>query len=189
MLHYESKTKLETGAVTGAEALLRWSYPERGLLPPAETRLEPRFLELEVTERVLTQDIESTAAVLQAVKSIGVLLAIDDFGTGYSSLNYLWQLPIDALKIDRTFVRDSATDSDDAAIVSTVIELGRSLGQRVIAEGVETPEQLAFFKMRFCEEQGYYFGRPVAGEEFAEVLGVRLRPALASRQLAMISAR
>lgn len=253
VLHYQSKTNLETGAVTGAEALVRWSHPKRGLLPPAqfvdiaedcglivpigrwvlreacrqagawqkaglppvpvavnisalellhkdflagiravlaETRLEPRFLELEVTERVLTQDIESTAAVLQAVKSIGVLLAIDDFGTGYSSLNYLRQLPIDALKIDRTFVRDSATDSDDAAIVSTVIELGRSLGQRVIAEGVETPEQLAFLKMRFCDEgQGYYFGRPVVGEEFAEVLDVRLRPALASRQLTMISAR
>jgi diguanylate cyclase (GGDEF)-like protein/PAS domain S-box-containing protein len=231
-LHYQSKTNLETGEVTGVEALIRWLHPERGLLLPAqfvpiaedsglivpigrwvlreacrqarawqqagllplpmsvnisalefrhkefltgvravlaETGLQPHHLELELTESVLMQDVKSTAPVLQALKSMGVLLAIDDFGTGYSSLNYLRQFPIDTLKIDRTFVHDSTTDADGAAIVTAVINLGRSLRQRVIAEGVETYEQFAFLKLNLCEEgQGYYFGHPLVGEEFAE---------------------
>jgi EAL domain-containing protein (putative c-di-GMP-specific phosphodiesterase class I) len=154
----------------------------------AETGLEPRYLELEVTESVLMQDVESTAAVLQALKSMGVLLAVDDFGTGYSSLNYLRQFPIDSLKIDQSFVHDSTTDSDDAAIVSAVIGLGRSLRQRVVAEGIETREQLAFLKARFCDEgQGYYFGRPVVPEEFAALLVAQLP--LASTQGSVVSAR
>jgi EAL domain-containing protein (putative c-di-GMP-specific phosphodiesterase class I) len=139
----------------------------------AETGLEPRYLELEVTETVLMQNVESTAAVLRALKSMGVLLAVDDFGTGYSSLSYLRQFPIDSLKIDQSFVHDSTNDPDDAAIVSALIDLGSNLRQRVIAEGVETQEQVAFLKTRFCHEgQGYYFGRPVVAEEFTQLLGI-----------------
>ena len=253
VLHYQPKIDLETGALSGTEALIRWMHPERGLLPPAqfvsiaedcglivpigrwvlqeacrqsrewqtaglppvtvavnisalefrhkdflagvrailaETELEPRYLELEVTESVLMQDVESTAAVLKALKSMGVLLAIDDFGTGYSSLNYLRQFPIDALKIDQTFVRDSTTDADDAAIVTAVIGLGRSLRQRVIAEGVETREQLVFLKSQFCDEgQGYHIGRPVIATEFALSLGRLRLPPFMSTQLTALSGR
>jgi EAL domain-containing protein (putative c-di-GMP-specific phosphodiesterase class I) len=136
------------------------------------------------------QDVESTAAVLQDLKSMGVLLAIDDLGTGYSSLTYLRRFPIDSLKIDQSFVRDTTNDPDDAAIGSAVISMGRSLRQRVIAEGVETREQLAFLKTHSCDEgQGYYFGRPVGAEEFAEQLGAALRPPFASRQVSAVSAR
>jgi diguanylate cyclase (GGDEF)-like protein/PAS domain S-box-containing protein len=253
VLHYQSKTDLETGAISGAEALIRWSHPERGLLRPsqfvpiaedcglivpigrwvlreacrqarawqaaglppvpvavnisasefrhkdflagvrailAETKLEPRYLELELTESVLMQDVESTAAVLKALKSMGVLLAIDDFGTGYSSLNYLRQFPIDALKIDQTFVRDGTTDTGDAAIVTAVIALGRSLRKRVIAEGVETREQLAFLKSHFCDEgQGYHFSRPVIAAEFALSLEGLLAPPFVSTQVTALSGR
>ena len=157
----------------------------------AETRLDPRYLELEVTESVLMQDVESTAAVLRALKSIGVLLAIDDFGTGYSSLNCLRQFPIDTLKIDQTFVRDSTTDPDAAAIVSAVISLARNLRLRVIAEGVETREQLAFLKARLCDEgQGHFFGRPIVAAEFAELYGALLqRPRPVPRHVSAVSAR
>jgi diguanylate cyclase (GGDEF)-like protein/PAS domain S-box-containing protein len=254
VLHYQPKTNLDTGAVTGAEALIRWLHPESGLLPPehfmpiaedcglivpiglwalreacrqarawqnaglcpmpvavnisalefrhkdfltgvrailAETHLDPHCLELEVTESVLMQDVESTAAVLRALKSIGVLLAIDDFGTGYSSLNGLRHFPIDTLKIDRTFVRDSTTNPDAAAIVSAVISLARNLRLRVIAEGVETRDQLAFLKARLCDEaQGHYFGRPIVAAEFAELYGALLqRPRPVPWQVSAVSAR
>ena len=240
VLHYQAKTNLVSGTVTGVEALIRWSHPERGLLLPAqfvpiaedcglivpigqwvlreacrqarawqqaglppvtisvnisalefghkgflagvrailaETGLQPQHLELELTESVLMHDVKSTAPMLQALKSMGVLLAIDDFGTGYSSLNYLRQFPIDTLKIDRSFVHDSTTNVDGAAIVSAVISLGRSLRQRVIAEGVETHDQFAFLKLNLCDEgQGYYFGHPLVAEAFAESLRTGLRP-------------
>ena len=114
--------------------------------------------------------VESAATVLRDLKSMGVLLAIDDFGTGYSSLSYLRQFPIDTLKIDQSFVRDVTTDPVDAAIVSAVIGLARTLGQRVVAEGVESREQVAFLKTRLCDEgQGYYFARPVIAEEFTGI--------------------
>ncbi len=103
-----------------------------------ETGLEPRYLELELTETFLMQDSTSTAAVLQDLKELGVQLALDDFGTGYSSLSHLKRFPIDTLKIDQSFVRDVATDADDASIVSAVISMGKSLHMRVVAEGVET---------------------------------------------------
>jgi len=155
----------------------------------AETRLQPRYLELEVTESILMQDVESTVAVLQVLRSMGVRVAVDDFGTGYSGLNYLREFPIDALKIDQKFVHKSTVNPNDAAIVSAAISLGRSLRQRVVAEGVETREQLAFLKTRFCDEgQGYYFGRPVVAEEFAELLGAPPSLPLASRPVSALGA-
>ena len=234
VLHYQPKINLQTGAITGVEALIRWRHPERGLIPPAqfvpiaedcglivpigrwvlreacrqaqawidaglppmpvavnisalefqskdfldgvrailkETRLNPRYLELELTESVLMQDAESTAPALIALKAIGVRLAIDDFGTGYSSLSYLRQFPIDTLKIDQSFVREITAGSLDDTIVSAMISMGRTLKQRVVAEGVETAEQFAFLRRQHCDEgQGYHFSRPVSAEEFVTLL-------------------
>jgi diguanylate cyclase (GGDEF)-like protein/PAS domain S-box-containing protein len=235
VLHYQPKMSLETGAIMGVEALVRWYHPQRGLVPPVqfisvaeecgvivpigrwvlreacrqtrawldaglprvriavnvstvelrekdfvaavrailtETGLEPRFLELELTETFLMQDAEATATVLQALKDLGVSLALDDFGTGYSSLSHLKRFPIDTLKIDKSFVRDLATDADDASIVSAVISMGGSLHMRVVAEGVETREQLTFLQEHSCPEgQGYYFSRPVVAAQLTQLLG------------------
>lgn len=235
VLHYQPKVNFETGAITGAEALIRWQHPLRGLLPPkqfvtiaedsglivpigqwalreacrqaqawqnnglrpipvavnisavefrsehfladirvilSDTGLDPGYLEIELTESVLLQDVESTMAVLHALKVLGVQLAIDDFGTGYSSLSYLRQFPIDTLKIDQSFVRDIAADTDNVAIVSAVISMGNSLKLRVSAEGVETREQLAFLQAEHCSEgQGFYFSPPVTADAFTALLG------------------
>jgi diguanylate cyclase (GGDEF)-like protein/PAS domain S-box-containing protein len=234
VLHYQPKINLQTGNITGAEALIRWLHPVRGLLSPLQfipvaeesglilpigqwvlmeacrqkqawddaalpatpisvnvsslefrsegflkgleailkiTGVDPKHLELELTESVLMQHAESSALVLGKLKSIGVRLAVDDFGTGYSSLSYLKKFPIDSLKIDQSFVRDIATDTDDATIVSAVITMSKTLRQCVIAEGVETEEQLAFLQAHGCDEaQGYYFSKPVPPEKFALLL-------------------
>jgi diguanylate cyclase (GGDEF)-like protein/PAS domain S-box-containing protein len=234
VLHYQTKLNLATGEIVGAEALLRWRHPQRGLilpgkfiaiaedsgliipigswvlheacrqarawqaagLPPlriaanisavelrsagfvaglgailAETGLEPRRLELEITETGLMEDSQSVAEVLKGLKEIGVLLALDDFGTGYSSLSHLKHFPIDALKIDQSFVRNLITDEDGTGIVAALIGMGKSLRMRVVAEGVETREQLEILQQHGCPEgQGYYFGRPVPAEEFGELL-------------------
>jgi diguanylate cyclase (GGDEF)-like protein/PAS domain S-box-containing protein len=235
VLHYQPKVNLETGVITGAEALVRWVRPDRGLVPPVqfvpiaedsglilpigqwilreacrqarawldaglgpmpvavnistvefrsrhflegiraillETGLEPSLLELELTESVLMQHPESTASVLRALKSIGVRLAVDDFGTGYSSLSYLRRFPIDVLKLDQSFLHDIASpETKDAAIVSAVITMGKSLKHRIVAEGVETPEQLRFLQAHRCDEgQGFYFSPAVAPKQFAEIL-------------------
>jgi len=136
-----------------------------------ETGLAPRYLELELTESILMHDAESSESVLEALKAMGMQLAIDDFGTGYSSLSYLKRFPIDTLKIDQSFVRDIATNADDATIVSAVIGMGRNLKQRVIAEGVETREQLAFLRTRQCAEgQGFLFSHPLSAEDFTRLL-------------------
>ncbi len=136
-----------------------------------ETGLTPRYLELELTESILMHDAESSTSVLAALKAMGVQLAIDDFGTGYSSLSYLKRFPIDTLKIDQSFVRDICTDADDATIVAAVIGMGKSLKLRVIAEGVETQEQLTFLQARHCGEgQGFHFSHPVSAEAFARIL-------------------
>jgi diguanylate cyclase (GGDEF)-like protein len=233
-LHYQPKLNLQTGAIVGVEALIRWIHPEFGLVSPADfipiaeesglivpigrwvlaeachqaqawqdigltpiriginisavelrigdfvgfmshlittTGLDPRFLELELTETFLTQDSTSTSAVLHALRGIGLNLALDDFGTGYSSLNHLKRFPIDTLKIDRSFVHGITTNSDDASIVAAVISMGRHLHMRVVAEGVETPEQLAFLQHHECPfGQGYYFSRPVAAQECTQLL-------------------
>jgi len=235
VLHYQPKVNLETGSITGAEALIRWLHPVRGLLAPKQfvsiaedsglivpigqwmlreacrqaqawqnaglrptpiavnisavefrreglladvrdilrdTGLAPNCLEIELTESVLVQDVESTMAMLHALKAMGVQLAIDDFGTGYSSLSYLRQFPIDTLKIDQSFVRDIAAGNGDATIVSAVIGMGNSLKLRVSAEGVETREQLAFLQAEHCAEgQGFYFSPAVDAAAFAELLG------------------
>jgi diguanylate cyclase (GGDEF)-like protein len=234
VLHYQPKLNLVTGAMTGAEALIRWMHPDRGLVPPMQFvpiaedsgfivpigrwvlgevcqqartwidaglppmpvsvnisglefrdrdflenvydvlgthRLEPRFLELELTESVLMQHAKSTASVLKALKEIGVQIAIDDFGTGYSSLSYLRQFPIDVLKIDRSFVHEITAHPDRTPIVSAVISMGKGLNHRVIAEGVETRSQLAFLQASGCGEgQGYYFSQPVAADQFTKML-------------------
>ncbi|ANB73053.1 GGDEF and EAL domain-containing protein [Paraburkholderia phytofirmans] len=136
-----------------------------------ETGLEPHLLELEITESILIKDIAATTALLRGLKDLGVKIAVDDFGTGYSSLSYLKRLPVDTLKIDQSFVRGVTTVAEDAAIVSAVINLGKSLGLRVVAEGVETSEQRAFLQAHGCEEgQGYYFSEAIAAEAFARLL-------------------
>jgi diguanylate cyclase (GGDEF)-like protein/PAS domain S-box-containing protein len=136
-----------------------------------ETGLEPRYLELELTETYLMQDAKSTATVLETLKDMGVRLALDDFGTGYSSLSYMRRFPIDTLKIDQSFVRNLATDADDASIVSAVINMGSSLHMRVVAEGIETREQLAMLREQHCPEgQGYYFSHPVIADRIAPLL-------------------
>jgi len=233
-LHYQPKIDLRTGAITGAEALLRWTHPTRGLVPPAqfipvaedcglilpigawvlreacaqakawadaglprmtmavnvsamefrnreflssllaileETGLDPSLLELELTESALMKHPESAASILGALRQIGVKVAIDDFGTGYSSLSYLRKFPLDALKIDQSFVRQLSSAGRDTIIVTAVIGMARSLELRVVAEGVETLDELAFLRSLECDEaQGYYYSRPVAPQQFAALL-------------------
>jgi diguanylate cyclase (GGDEF)-like protein/PAS domain S-box-containing protein len=235
LLHYQPMVDLETGAITGAEALIRWLDPDRGLILPAQfvpvaedcglivpigrwvlheacrqsrawmdaglrpmpvavnisavelraktflecvrgilkdTRLEPRYLDLELTESVLMPDDEFTISVLLALKAMGVRLAVDDFGTGNSSLSYLRRFPIDTLKIDQTFVHMIGASADDAAFLGAVMSVGKTLKKRVVAEGVEKREQLAFLQSERCNEgQGYYFSPAVDAEHFARLLG------------------
>lgn len=146
-----------------------------------ETGISPQQLELELTEGLLMENTSKTSAILGQLKSRGVLVAIDDFGTGYSSLSYLKRFPIDRLKIDRSFVRDIITDSNDAAIAVAVISLGRSLGLSVIAEGVESEEQLEFLGVQKCDEyQGFYFSYPVPPEEIVGLFKLE-KPFLAAQ--------
>ena len=234
ILHYQSKIDLVSGNVIGAEALLRWRHPERGLIAPPhfialaeecglivpigrwvlrdacrqarawqlvgmapmavainvssvelrspgfvagvdatlrETGLNPSYLELDLTESVLREDSRAVEDVLNDLKRIGVLLALDDFGTGDSSLRRLKRFPIDCLKIDRSFVRDLATDEDNAGIVNAVIEIGKSLHMLVVAEGVETRQQRDILQERRCPQaQGYFFSRPVPSAKFRKLL-------------------
>jgi diguanylate cyclase (GGDEF)-like protein/PAS domain S-box-containing protein len=233
-LHYQPKINLWTGQISGAEALIRWTHPDRGPVSPAQfipvaedsglilpigqwvlreackqasawldaglplgtmavnissmefrddnflesvfaalrdSGLDPRSLELELTESVLMKRAESAASVLKTLRARGVQIAVDDFGTGYSSLSYLRKFPIDALKIDQSFVRQLTSAPDDSTIVTAIISMGRSLKLRVVAEGVETHEELVFLQAHQCDEaQGYYFSRPVLPEQFAKLL-------------------
>jgi diguanylate cyclase (GGDEF)-like protein/PAS domain S-box-containing protein len=235
VLHYQPKMDLETEAITGVEALVRWRQPGRGIVLPEkfipiaeqcgyivpigrwvlreacrqakswqdtdlvptpvainisavelrsrgfvpgvrailkETGLNPRYLEFELTETALMQDPTATIAVLHELKDMGVRLTLDDFGTGYSSLTYLKRFPIDALKIDKSFVRGLCTNTGDASIVSAVINMGKSFGLKVIAEGVETRAQFLRLQAQQCAEgQGHYFNEPVTANEFAKLLG------------------
>jgi diguanylate cyclase (GGDEF)-like protein/PAS domain S-box-containing protein len=234
LLHYQPKVNLDTGEITGGEALIRWQHPDRGLVPPsqfvpiaedcglilqigrwvlreacrqarawqnaglpplpiavnvsavefrdkgfiervrtvlAETGLEARYLELELTEGVLMEEPESMVSVLQELKMMGVHLAVDDFGTGYSSLSYLRQFPIDVLKIDQSFVHQITADPDDSTIVSAIINMAKSLKHLVVAEGVETREQRAYLQAQHCAQgQGNLFSRPLAAARFAHFI-------------------
>ena len=155
----ELRTK---GFVAGVHAML------------GQAGLEPRDLELELTEICLLQNVDSTTAILAALKDMGVQLALDDFGTGYASLTHLRRFPIDTLKIDRSFVRDITMDSANASIVRAVIGMGTSLGMQVVAEGVETSEQFDFLRQQGCPEgQGYFFSEPLIAAEFARILARR----------------
>ena len=137
----------------------------------SETGLPARYLELELTEGVLMEDAESSAALLQELKTMGVNLAVDDFGTGYSSLSYLRQFPIDVLKIDQSFVNQITSGLDDSPIVRAIISMGKSLKLLVVAEGIETREQRAYLQTERCAEgQGYLFSRPLAAAQFANLL-------------------
>jgi diguanylate cyclase (GGDEF)-like protein/PAS domain S-box-containing protein len=231
---YQPRVDIPSGEIVGAEALLRWSHPERGMVAPAEfipvaestglivpitqwllgvvcaqnkkwqnkgfqpvcvsinlspvhfkqqrlveqvkealrkARLDAQWLELEITEGIAMAVEETTLRIVEDLKKVGVKLSIDDFGTGYSSLGRLKTLPVDRLKIDRSFVRDITTDANDAAICSAAIRLGHSLNIEVIAEGVETKEQLEFLIEQGCKEaQGHFFSRPLDPKRFGEIL-------------------
>jgi diguanylate cyclase (GGDEF)-like protein/PAS domain S-box-containing protein len=134
-----------------------------------ETGLSPQYLELELTEGLLLSNQDVLCAVLQELKEMGVKLAIDDFGTGYSSLSYLKQFRVNKLKIDRSFIRDIATDPDDAAITAAIISMAKSLNLKVIAEGVENEAQMSFLREHRCDEiQGYYFSKPITAAEVVD---------------------
>jgi EAL domain-containing protein (putative c-di-GMP-specific phosphodiesterase class I) len=138
-----------------------------------DTGMDPHSLELEITESVLMNNIEDSVSILKAVRDIGMSVAVDDFGTGYSSLSYLRRFPLDSLKIDRSFLHKIHVAPDDSIIISAIIAMGRNIGLRVIAEGVETAEELAFLKANDCDEaQGYFFNRPAPAEEFVKLLAV-----------------
>jgi EAL domain-containing protein (putative c-di-GMP-specific phosphodiesterase class I) len=132
-------------------------------------RVDGKQIELEMTESLLMQHVDENVKLLRRIGDLGVQVALDDFGTGYSSLAYLKKFPIDALKIDRTFVRDIVEDPDDSAITAAVIAIGHHMQLRVVAEGVETPEQLRILQSMACDQyQGYLFSRPLPVDAFAE---------------------
>ena len=136
-----------------------------------ETGLEANYLELEVTESLVMDDVQQSIMILKQLHDRGIALALDDFGTGYSSLNYLKRFPIDTLKIDQSFVRHIASDPDDAAVIRAIIALGSSLRLNITAEGVETQEQLDYLMVHRCDEvQGYYFSRPVPADSLRTLL-------------------
>jgi diguanylate cyclase (GGDEF)-like protein/PAS domain S-box-containing protein len=237
-LHYQPVVSLTTGQISGAEALVRWNHPERGLLPPMEfiplaeetgliveigawvlreacrqmkewqerlgqpqleigvnlssrqfqapglvaevaevlraTGLSPRCLRLEVTESLLMEKHPAVAETMTELRAMGVRIDLDDFGTGYSSLSYLHQFPIDTLKIDRSFVQRIGENEDGLEIVNTILSLASSLDMEVVAEGVETEQQLALLrKLRCAYAQGYHLSRPIEATEFAELIGAR----------------
>jgi EAL domain-containing protein (putative c-di-GMP-specific phosphodiesterase class I) len=136
-----------------------------------ESRLEPQWLDLEITETYAMQDADFTLSILKELKRMGVRISLDDFGTGYSSLSQLKHFPIDTLKIDRSFVEDLASDPKEEAIVSAIIVLAHSLGMDVVGEGVETAEELGILRKHHCDKiQGYYFSRPVPAKDFEALL-------------------
>jgi EAL domain-containing protein (putative c-di-GMP-specific phosphodiesterase class I) len=128
-----------------------------------ETKLDPRSLKLEITESVVMENIDTATEMLKQLRALGVQLSIDDFGTGYSSLSYLHRFPIDTLKVDRSFVMRMVDNNENIEIVRTILMLAQNLGMDVVAEGVETKEQLALLRKLGCENgQGYFFSRPVS---------------------------
>jgi len=234
VLHYQAKVDTQTRRLVGAEALVRWQHPLRGMIPPADfipfaeesglilpigdwvmrtacqqnvtwqtaglpairiavnlsacqfghhdlvgqvrqvlrdTRMDPQYLELELTESVLVQEAEQAVPTLSRLNDIGIKLSLDDFGTGYSSLNYLRRFPLDNLKIDRSFISGMTSNAHDAIIVKAVIALAHNLKLRAIAEGVETREELDLLAALGCDEiQGFYFSKPLPADEFKLLL-------------------
>jgi diguanylate cyclase (GGDEF)-like protein len=169
------KTGLEIPSVAvnlSARQLRRRDLVDRIAEVLSDTGLPANCLELELTESMIIGQEQQAEELLQALKALGVRLSIDDFGTGYSSLAYLKRLPIDTLKIDQSFVRDIPGDQSDAEIAATIIAMARNLNLKVLAEGVETEEQLQFLKRRGCDfYQGYFFSRPIPAEDFVEFAG------------------
>jgi len=167
-------------------------FLERVLAILNETGIDPGYLELEISESVLMKRVESTAAILQTLRHSGVKVAVDDFGTGYSSLSYLTKFPVDALKIDQSFVRQISTADDNTTIVKAVIGMARSLKLRVIAEGVEMAEEVTFLRACQCDEaQGYYFSPPVPPQLFANLLrsGIPNAPVRVRRRTLEVEAK
>ncbi len=237
-LYYQPKINLKSMSIVGAEALIRWNHPDRGMVPPGKfiaiaeesgqivainqwvvesaTRqwqlwreaglepgavavnlsgyqfaqqkvlqtvsialdnagLDPSYLEIEITENILMQNIKETASILQQLKEMRVKISLDDFGTGYSSLSYLTSFQVDTIKIDRSFVRSCIEQPSNLVVIKAIIAMGQSLGIKVVAEGVETVEQLDIVKQYGADEaQGYYFSRPVEPEKFVEMLRGKL---------------
>ncbi|MEO7157248.1 MAG: GGDEF domain-containing phosphodiesterase, partial [Vicinamibacterales bacterium] len=234
VLHYQPTINLETGAISGAEALMRWRHPSRWLVPPdqfipaaeatsliipmgrwalreacrqakawqaaglppipitvnvsalqfrtagfledilgflKEMALSPRYLELELTESALMVDTATTTSLLEVLKRNGLVLKVDDFGTGPSSLSYLQHCPVDVLKIDQSFIADIHPEPGSSTIVRAVIAMGKSLGCRIVAEGVETKQQFAFLRSENCDEgQGFHFSPAVDAAAFGRML-------------------
>ena len=138
------------------------------------TGLDSADLELEITESLLLEDIERTVATLWELKHKGISIALDDFGTGYSSLSYLQKLPLDTLKIDRSFVKNIASKTDDAAIASAIVALAQSLKLSTTAEGIETEAQLSYLQNCGCNQaQGYYFSQPLPGDRLIDFLAAK----------------
>jgi EAL domain-containing protein (putative c-di-GMP-specific phosphodiesterase class I) len=136
-----------------------------------ETQLDPKYLELEITESIAMEDTETRIKILEALRSIGIRIAIDDFGTGYSSLSYLRRFQVTTLKIDQSFTKELVSNNKDAAIVSTILAIGQNLNLTVTAEGVETKEQLDILREKNCDTiQGYLYSRPVPCDEFEKLL-------------------
>jgi EAL domain-containing protein (putative c-di-GMP-specific phosphodiesterase class I) len=144
-----------------------------------DTKLEPQYLKLELTEGTIMQNIEDTIGKLNILKEAGIKISIDDFGTGYSSLNYLRRFPISTLKIDRSFVNDLATDQNNESIIKAIIALAKNLDMQIIAEGVENRQQLSFLKQHGCDAiQGYLICPPLNVQGFEEFLRVKGKKAL-----------
>jgi EAL domain-containing protein (putative c-di-GMP-specific phosphodiesterase class I) len=136
-----------------------------------DARLEARYLEVELTESAVMSEPEESVTILKQLSQMGVLVSVDDFGTGYSSMSYLRRLPVDNLKIDREFINEIVSRPDDASIVRAIVSLAHSLRLKVVAEGVETVEQLEFLKALGCDQyQGYYFSPAVPAQDFAALL-------------------
>jgi EAL domain-containing protein (putative c-di-GMP-specific phosphodiesterase class I) len=136
-----------------------------------ESGLPPRALEIEITEGVLVEDLPEIGQTLERLRALGVRIAVDDFGTRYSSLSYLRRFPVDTLKIDRSFIHDLLSDSDDAKLVAAIIAMGHSLNLEIVAEGVETRDELRFLRARGCDlVQGYLFSEPLSPAGFAGIV-------------------
>ena len=158
-----------------------------------EVGVSHNHIELEITESLLMKNIEETLSKLNELADLGIKISIDDFGTGYSSLSYLKKFPISKLKIDKSFVDDVCTRDDDAEIASTIIAMGHNLNMKVIAEGVETFEQLAFLQSRGCDEvQGYYYSKPLIFKDLVKYIEDKnyidkIQPEVEKRQIQIIS--